>query len=283
MDTSFLSIGCRYTRPELAKRWGYDSHHAISRGVITPKGENVVILFVTRCKQESLTQYMDYLSGDLLFWEGEKKHGSDDRIIDAEKAGDEVHLFYREVHHSPFEYMGRIVLIQKAIKTDAPSRYVFRLEHDQGALDDLERFRGEVESIPDVTEREEVRKARLGQGRFRKNLLELWEARCAVTGVDMPSILTAGHIKPWRCATNAERLDPHNGLLLLPQYDRLFDKGFISFAEEGKILVSPALPRDRFDLLGVKEDAKLMKIVPAHLRFLSFHRDRVFIRHDAQD
>lgn len=206
MDMSFLTIGARYTRPYLAARWGYDSHHAISRGVVTPQGEKVILLFVTRIKQESLTQYQDYLSGDLLFWEGQEKHGTDDRIIEAQKAGDEVHLFYREIHHCPFEYKGRAILLNAVRRTKEPSQFVFRLEHDSGAADDLERFQGEVEAIPDVTEREEVRKARVGQGRFRKTLLELWGSRCAVTGVEIPSVLTAAHIKPWRCASNAERL-----------------------------------------------------------------------------
>ena len=67
MNMSFLTIGAKYTRPDLAAAWGYESHHAISRGVVTPQGEKVIILFVTRLKQEALTQYADYLSGDLLF------------------------------------------------------------------------------------------------------------------------------------------------------------------------------------------------------------------------
>jgi hypothetical protein len=283
MDMSSLTIGVKYTRPDLAARWGYDSHHAISRGVVTPRGEKVIILFVTWLKQESLTQYRDFLSGDLLFWEGQEKHGTDDRVIEAQKAGDQVHLFYREIHHCPFEYKGRIILLNVLRRTDAPSQFVFRLEHDQGAADDLERFRGEIDAIPDVTEREEIRKARVGQGRFRKDLLELWRSRCAVTGMEMPSVLTAAHIKPWRCATNAERLDPHNGLLVLPQYDRLFDRGFISFDDNGKMLFSPALPKDKLDLLGVSEDARLALVAPAHRPFLSFHRERVFLRHDDQE
>src|SRR5262249_38046005 len=164
MDLSFLVMGARYTRPELARRWGYESHHALSRGVVTPQGERVILLFVTRVKQEALTQYRDYLSGDILFWEGQEKHGTDDRVIGAERAGDEIHLFYREVHHTPFEYKGPVLLLSALRKADAPSQFVFRLEHDQGATDDLERFRGDIDAIPDVTEREEVRKARVGQG-----------------------------------------------------------------------------------------------------------------------
>jgi hypothetical protein len=185
---SFLTIGARYTRPDLAERWGYASHSAISRGVVTPKGDNVIILFVTRVKQVALTQYVDYLSGDLLFWEGQEKHGTDDRIIGAAKAGDAIHLFYREVHHTAFEYKGQVVLLSADRRQDGPGRFVFRLEHDQGAADDLERCRKEIDSVPDATEREELRKARVGQGRFRRLLLELWGARCAVTGVELPAV-----------------------------------------------------------------------------------------------
>jgi predicted restriction endonuclease len=134
-----------------------------------------------------------------------------------------------------------------------------------------------------VTEREEVRKARVGQGLFRRLLLERWGARCCITGVDVPSVLTAAHIKPWRCASNAERLDPNHGLLVLRQYDRLFDRGLISFADDGAILLSEALPRGKLPLLGVREDARLSEVDPAHRPYLSFHRERVFVRRDGQE
>jgi predicted restriction endonuclease len=140
-----------------------------------------------------------------------------------------------------------------------------------------------VDALPSATEREEVRRARLGQGRFRRLMLDLWGSRCAVTGVGLPSVLLASHIKPWRCATNAERLDPHNGLLGLPQYDRLFDRGFLSFADDGGILFSAALLRASFELLGVREDARLRAVEAAHRPFLSFHREHVFLRPDPQD
>jgi hypothetical protein len=93
----------------------------------------------------------------------------------------------------------------------------------------------------------------------------------------------ASHIKPWRCATNLERLDRHNGLLILPQYDKLFDRGFISFKDDGGILTSPALPKDKFDLLGIRQEARLTRVVSGHRPFLSFHRDCVFIHSDPQD
>ena len=283
MDLSFLTVGEKYTRPVLARRWGYASHHAISRGVVTPQSGKVIILFVTRVKQEALTQYADALSGDLLFWEGQEKHGTDDRVIGADKAGDAVHLFYREIHHTPFEYKGRVLLLSHHRSTSTPSRFVFRLEHDQGAADDLERCRAEIDAVPGATEREELRKARLGQGRFRRRLLELWGGRCAVTGVELPSALMASHIKPWRSAGNTERLDPHNGLLLLPQYDKLFDRGYISFDDGGGLLLSPALPESRLGLLGVRADDRLSQVPREQRSYLAFHRDRVFIHPDVHE
>jgi len=82
IDLSGISIGKKYDRPALAKLWGYKSFNAISRGVFSPQGENVLIFFITKEKQESFTQYEDHIDADILFWEGEKGHGSDQRIVE---------------------------------------------------------------------------------------------------------------------------------------------------------------------------------------------------------
>jgi hypothetical protein len=100
LDT--LQIGREYGRPSLVTLWDYQSFQAISKGVVTPSDTNYIILFVTKSKQIALQQYNDFIDGNLLFWEGEDKHGSDQRIINAQSRNDEVHLFYRETHHTPF-------------------------------------------------------------------------------------------------------------------------------------------------------------------------------------
>ena len=64
-----LSVGASYDRPTLARLWGHAGHQAFSRGVFTPVNTNLIFLFVTREKQSCLTQYQDFLDGDLLFWE----------------------------------------------------------------------------------------------------------------------------------------------------------------------------------------------------------------------
>jgi len=91
-----LIVGREYTRPFLAKLWNYKTFNAISRGVITPRDQNIIVLFITKDNQETLTQYADRIDNDQLFWEGEIGHGSDNRIV-AQR--DEIHVFYRVLHH----------------------------------------------------------------------------------------------------------------------------------------------------------------------------------------
>lgn len=262
-------------RPALARLWGYRSHEAIARGVVTPKGSSQIVLFVTRIKQAALTQYDDYVSGDLLFWEGEAGHGSDERITRAKEKRETIHLFFREIHHSPFEYKGEIELLQYEPRSPEPSQFVFRLIHDQGPADDLELYSREIEAAP-VTEREALRKSRVGQGRFRQELLRYWQEHCSVTGLRLPGILRASHIKPWKFSSNPERLDPFNGLLLLPQYDALFDAGWISFADDGALLRSRVVPEGDLHLLGIQTTDCLQKLDARHLPYLQYHRKKIF-------
>ncbi|WP_223523967.1 HNH endonuclease [Pseudomonas sp. A-B-26] len=80
-------------------------------------------------------------------------------------------------------------------------------------------------------------KARVGQGLFRRRVLQ-WSSHCHLTGVTDPDFLIASHIKPWKDSDNQERLDGHNGLMLAPHVDRLFDRGWISFRDGGELLVA---------------------------------------------
>ncbi len=122
------------------------------------------------------------------------------------------------------------------------------------------------------TEKTVLINTRLGQGRFREHLLQQWQG-CAVTGYPMPAMLVASHIKPWRAADNFERLDPNNGLLLLANLDKAFDKGFISFEQCGRILLSSTLERP--SMLGIRPEMTL-KVRNSQQKYLSYHRDRVF-------
>ena len=100
------------------------------------------------------------------------------------------------------------------------------------------------------TFRSQLVKARRGQGVFRSNVL-LREDHCRVTKVDQPRHLKASHIKPWREATDAERLDGANGLLLSPHIDHLFDQGFITFSVSQELTIAPEVRRTLLDAWGI--------------------------------
>jgi hypothetical protein len=123
------------------------------------------------------------------------------------------------------------------------------------------------------TEREALIKARVGQGSFRTDVMALWGS-CAVTGCTLSKILVASHLVPWAaCATNQERLDPFNGLLLTPNLDKLIDRCLIAFSDDGSILLSKELTARELSILGVSERSKLRFVRPAMLPYLQRHRE----------
>lgn len=126
--------------------------------------------------------------------------------------------------------------------------------------------------IPLTTEKENLVKCRVGQGEFREKLMKYWRG-CSVTNFQNIELLNASHIKPWSSSTNEERLDVYNGLLLIPNLDKLFDRGYISFDDGGKILISKFL-KD-YSSLGVNKDMKI-NVEEKHKKYLSFHREKVF-------
>lgn len=128
----------------------------------------------------------------------------------------------------------------------------------------------------ETTEKAVLVSTRIGQGQFRQSLISYWGG-CALTGFRDPRFLIASHIKPWRYAEDKERLDPFNGLLLLPNLDKAFDLGYISFEESGHIRISKQL--EESEVLGVSERHKLKaRLTERHGTYLEYHRQRVFLK-----
>lgn len=118
--------------------------------------------------------------------------------------------------------------------------------------------------------------ARLGQGRFRRELMRRWGGACAVTGCKVGAVLRASHCKPWRSSDHCERLDSNNGLVLSANLDALFDAGLISFDHAGDMLVSRVLAVEERRALGLP--ARLLRVPGARLAvYLAYHRDHVFL------
>ena len=119
---------------------------------------------------------------------------------------------------------------------------------------------------------------RYGQSGFRDGLIQRWDGRCSVTGCDQTDLLIASHIKPWAvCNENNEWIDINNGLLLSPNLDSTFDKGYISFANDGMIMISSLLPMKNRKILGITSDMKL-RITPGaeQQKYLEYHRENIF-------
>lgn len=134
-----------------------------------------------------------------------------------------------------------------------------------------------LQSIEQETDGIALVKARKGQGKFRDSLIEKFGAKCVLTEIDQEIFLVASHIKPWAVATNDERLDENNGLLLFCLHDRAFDLGFMSFSKTGEPmfandltgLVRDELKRNMSSRLNLSKEAEI---------YMAYHRDVVFKR-----
>ncbi|MFI0473737.1 HNH endonuclease [Halomonas sp. HMF6819] len=137
----------------------------------------------------------------------------------------------------------------------------------------LESDIDEILSNPmiEVTEKESLIKSRIGQGAFRQKLINMWGG-CAVTGCEVKELLVASHIIPWR-VSEANRLNPYNGFLLVAHLDKAFDSGLISFDSEGCIMISSEFKG--CNLIGIYPDL-FINLKPEHERFLKYHRFNVY-------
>jgi hypothetical protein len=138
----------------------------------------------------------------------------------------------------------------------------------------LDRFKARTADLPRTTEAERMVIQRIGQDVFRDALMDYWGGRCPITGITEPALLRASHIVPWADCTDAERLDVHNGLLLSALWDAAFDRGLISFADDGTVLANPQLSESARTTLGLSGAPRLAGLREAHRINLMQHRTR---------
>lgn len=174
------------------------------------------------------------------------------------------------------------------LETGGANRLTF-----QSVVEELDD-RIEIDIRSDLTMDDTIRtatiQARRGQGIFRSNVQKVEQA-CRLTGIRNPALLIASHIRPWRsCETADQRLDGANGLLLTPDADLLFDRGFISFEDSGEVRVSPRFDQNDLRRLGLGEQAwKQLGFSEAPMpwmaqvfsdnqrAYLNYHRAQVYI------
>jgi hypothetical protein len=169
----------------------------------------------------------------------------------------------------------RFAVTQRVFQTGRA--FAFQLA-EASPLSDIESHTASLAELP-VTERESVVQSRFGQGVFRQQLVDYWGG-CSVTGAVLLALLRASHIKPWRVATNAERLDRYNGLLLTPALDAAFDAGLITFDGSGRIAIAATLAgKPAYDFhISPKMRLNRKKLREEHEGYLAYHREHVFER-----
>lgn len=167
----------------------------------------------------------------------------------------------------------------KAKNTKGNGMYSAALNSYQAFLADITQvnLNDDIEEILTAKDKTATQKAtlvnsRIGQGKFRADLIEHWRG-CALTGYKQMPLLVASHIKPWSASNDIERLDPNNGFLLLANIDKAFDLGYITFTDKGKIRISECL--DDYQVLGINGKMGIT-LKKEHQGYLAYHREITF-------
>jgi len=288
---SILEIGNAYTLEEMAGFLGHDKNAVTRKGVLTKAESDAQILLITLKKDKySTPEYWDTLHGTRLIWSGQNSQKATEKKLIA--GTHDTFIFLQERRKTPYVYYGRAIPIRKQINWEPgkPSQIVFEL-FEYAALLEGKNLKPTNEQYidnvvqkehpylvsgkPEKTEAEKLAIIRTAQTTYRKNVLAFWNEQCAVTGVDNTGWLIASHIKPWRESSDEERLDPHNSLLLTPNFDKLFDRGVISFSSSnGKIILPEHQSRTMWNNLNrmhVDDNICLREVPDGVGKFLDYH------------
>ena len=194
-------------------------------------------------------------------------------------SNDNAYKIIRELSLPNITYISVIKLIDENQKLS----YYFRLFADYFGEEEhpyiIEKEEEEIENfVIDKTEKLQLFRARIGQGDYRRKLLELCPF-CPITLISDDRLLIASHIKPWVSSNEFEKTDPFNGFMLTPTFDRLFDRGFLSFTDDKRTILSPFLSNMTYSKLAIS-DNKLIPHLPIDGRemYLEFHRSTILKR-----
>jgi len=264
-------------------------------GISTPRDAPVIIAFTGEVGASH--GYRDFWDDDEVFHyfgegqSGDMRYAGGNRAIEQHVSdGKKLILFQMMGKGCPYRYLGEFVRLSSYIRPNTPDTkgdlrdaIVFRLqfvETSEGfAMFEDEQVIAQAEAAEDVQETTEKRlvEVRTKQKLFRERLIGV-EKGCRLTGIEDLRFLRASHIKPWASSQDDERVDGQNGLLLAPHVDLLFDRGWISFENNGRLLVAQNLPFEVEAPLGLDlmRGRSCGAFAQRQQSYLSFHRDAVF-------
>jgi hypothetical protein len=205
----------------------------------------------------------------------------------AESNTNGVDVFLFEVlRPTEYTFVGQVVLAGEPYQEEQPDEdgklrkvWVFPLKlvnEEQSLINEIENLTTVLEQNNEITEteKEQIIKSRIGQSVFKRALLNI-EKKCRLCGVSDERFLVASHIKPWSQSNHQERLDPNNGLLLCPNHDALFDKGYISFKDDGTILISDSIDETSRLFLNINNKLQI-QMNEAQRQYMKWHRENIF-------
>ena len=272
-----------YSYADIYRTLGYsesESKGIVQQGALT-RGDAVVIRVSEKTRSDA-TNFEDVVDYDnfILYWlgqEGKKKSEFD--II----SGKYDVFFFLRIAKNTYKYLGRIKLLRfdQEEQRGISSRMIFEMSeyaeyrHIKIVSNTPVNKKLTVETTKTIQQ-----EIRIAQGKYRKDSLELWHHQCAVTGIKEEALLIAGHIKPWRYSSNIERVDPLNSIILSPTYDKLFDRGFITFSfSDGSIIIPEKEKPDFYndlDKLGITGNEKLSMLTEDISLYLKYHKNNIY-------
>ncbi len=195
------------------------------------------------------------------------------------KSEESAYKLIRKLSLPNITYISIVKLLNKSNNFE----YYFRLFADYfGDTKHPYEIKKEVEIVEETTNTEEKfvkSRARVGQGKYREELLAQCPV-CPITLISDDRILIASHIKPWSESNSKEQIDPYNGFIFTPTFDTLFDKGFMSFTNDKKIILSPFLSKMTYSKLGISDNKTISQLVMDSHRekYLKYHRTDILKR-----
>lgn len=264
-------------------------------GISTPKDNPVIIAFTGEAGISH--GYRDFWDDNEIFHyygegqTGDMRYTGGNRAIDQHVSdGKRLILFQMMGKGRPYRYLGEFVSLASYIQPNTPDTkgdlrdaIVFRLQSVETSAgfglfgEELVIAQAEVTAGIQKTAKKRLVEVRTKQRLFRERLIGV-EKGCRLTGIEDLRFLRASHIKPWASSQDDERVDGQNGLLLAPHADLLFDQGWISFENSGKLLVAINLPTsvEAALALGLKRGRRYGEFEQRQQNYLEFHRSEVF-------
>ena len=187
----------------------------------------------------------------------------------------EIEKYYPEAKKSKEWSAGIRGVLYREIKNDKSFK---KIDEGTYSLADYDINKLVLSPKDLITTKDVLTAIRIGQSEFRKKLIASLK-KCPITGIDDIRILTASHIKPWTQSTNPERLDMRNGFLFSPTFDRLFDRGLISFSDSKVLLVSDSFSESNLSKLNLSRKQIITDLpITGREEYLEYHRNKIFIR-----